>query len=198
MGTVPNSSERFGTVPKPTGRNPVMTDEELATLAEKLNTQKGRPPSVQDLIDATGGCQRQRAVRTVQALRLKLAERAVHSQLVFTQEMEAEVKLLMARWLGLASSQLAQRQAQADELAQARLQAASETAEDQADRIRHLTARLTDVEHLNQELVAGNRELNEDLSRTRIQLQTQTALATERQRLLDNLLSAVPATGVSS
>lgn len=194
MGTVPNSSERFGTVPKSNGRAPVLTDEELAALAEKLNAQKGKPPSIQELIDASGGCQRQRAVRALIAFRLKLGERAALSQIVFTPAMAEDLKLLQARWLNLAAAQLALRQAQADEATQQKLQAASDAAADQAERIHHLVARVSDVERINQELLARNQQLQAELDTTQQKLAAQTVLANERQRLLDSVLTSTGTT----
>lgn len=193
MGTVPDSSERFGTVPKPNGRAPILTDEELAALAEKLNAQKGRPPSIQELIDASGGCQRQRAVRALTAFRLKLGERAALSQLVFTPAMAEDLKLLQARWLNLAAAQLAHRQAQADEATQQKLQAASDTAADQAERIHHLVARVADVERINQELLGRIKHTQTELETTQQKLAAQTVLAAERQRLLESVLTSAVA-----
>jgi len=200
-GTVPNGSEPFGTGRAAPGRIPVQSDEELAALADRLLAQHKRPPSIQELVDASGGCQRQRAVRTLQTLRRKQAEKTVRNQLIFDPGIEDEVKKLAARWLGLAANQLAVHQAGADEAHELALRAATDRALELEMRVRQESSR---VHLLEAEVELGLQRLQQlqtELDQTRAVAQAQTALASERQRLLDSLLPLLPgqiSTGVSA
>lgn len=192
FGTVPNGSEPFGTGRALPGRIPVQSDEELAALADRLLAQHKRPPSIQELVDASGGCQRQRAVRTIQTLRRKQAEKSVRNRLVFDPGIEDEVKKLAARWLGLAANQLAVHQAGADEAHELAPRAADDKALELEARVRQESAR---VGLLEAEIELGFqrlRQLQTELDHSKAIAQAQTALAAERQRLLDTLLHKLP------
>ncbi len=200
-GTVPNGSEPFGTGRAAPGRIPVQSDEELAALADRLLVQLKRMPSIQELVDASGGCQRQRAVRTLQALRRRQAEKSVRSQLVFAPEIEEELKKLAARWLGLAAAQLAVHQAQADEARDLALRAADDRTLELELRARQEATRAGLLEAEVELGLQRLQHLQSELEQTRAVAQAQTALATERQRLLDSLLPLLPgsvATGASA
>lgn len=191
-GTVPNGSEPFGTGRAAPGRIPVQSDEELAALAYRLLVQHKRMPSIQELVDASGGCQRQRAVRTLQVLRRKQAEKSVRNQLVFDPGIEDELKKLAARWLGLAANELAVHQAGADEAHELALRAATDWALELEMRVRQESSRVQRLEAEVEIVQQRVQQLQSELDQTRTVAQTQSALALERQRLVDSLLPLLP------
>lgn len=192
LGTVPNSSEPFGTVP--IGRTPMKSDAELLEVAKRLTDKLGRLPRTQELVDQAGGCQRQRAIRTIQLLRTQMAEKSVRSQLVIPPFLQDELQTIFARWLDCAASQLAEKQAEAEAKLEEKLTAANDAVLEKADRIVFLQARLKDLEHLQQELFAGGDQQKREISQLRSERDRATALAEERQRVLDTLLRNLPQT----
>lgn len=86
--SAPNNSETLkpGAM-DPKGRPPVMDDAQLMTLASSLTERLGRPPTLEALIEAAGGCQRQRASRTLKLLREKLAAKAVRNRIELPAEL---------------------------------------------------------------------------------------------------------------
>ena len=99
------------TTPHASGRPPVMDDAALQALARQMNSQLGRPPRADELIQEAGGCQRKRAL-AAQLLRTELAQRAVRSQLLFPASIESHLRALMGEWIEHASAHLAMRHAE--------------------------------------------------------------------------------------
>lgn len=190
LGMKRNRSEPFGTVSSSStsGRIPMKTDAELLDLAKRLNERLGRPPRTQELVGQAGGCQRQRAVRAIQTLRIEIAEKAVRSQLMIPAVLQDELKTVFARWLDCAATQLAEKHAEAEHKLEQRLDAANEAVFEKNDRIQHLQSQLADAEHLQQELLARSHQLQGSLTEITQERDQAVALARERQRVLDTLL----------
>lgn len=197
LGTVPNGSERIGTgrgSEARTGRQPFLSDEALLEKARLLNQQHGRPPTAPELIDAAGGCQKQRALRCIQQLRVELAERAARSVLVLPKPLRDDLDAFAARVLDRAAEQLAEKQAQSDLDTERKVLAAREEVEQLTEQLSAVRIRLADTEHLHQELLAAQRQLRTELDEANGRAHRASAIAEERQRLLDELLKALPPT----
>lgn len=174
------------------------SDAELIELAKRLNQELGRPPKTQELVEKSGGCQRQRAIRAIQVLRTELAEKAVRSQLVIPALLQEEIRTLSLRWLDFAAAQLAEGHADMEAKLEKRFDAFNEALAEKNDRIAYLQDRLKNVEHLQQELLAGKDKQNREIESLRRERDQATALANERQRLLDTLLRNHPVDGTAA
>lgn len=185
-GTVPNGSEvdEATTDAVIAGRIPLKTDEQLLAVAKKLNEQLGRVPKTQELVDLAGGCQRQRAVRTLQALRIELAESAVRSQLLIPAVLQDELKTLFARWLDCAATQLAEKHAEAEQKLERRLDAANDTLMEKADRLDELQARFTALQQIQHSEASCAEQVQSQLAQLTQQRDEALAVAAERQRIL--------------
>lgn len=174
------------------------SDAELIELAKRLNQELGRPPKTLELVEKSGGCQRQRAIRAIQVLRTELAEKAVRSQLVIPALLQEEIRTLSLRWLDCAAAQLAERHADTEAKHEQRFDAFNEALAEKNDRIAYLQDRLKNVEHFQQELLAGKDKQNREIESLRRERDQATALANERQRLLDTLLRNHPVDGTAA
>ena len=188
-GTVPNGSKvpnsgqqgaakdpRHG----PTGRPAILDDEELLELAAELNQRLGRPPRLEELIEAAGGCQKQRASRAIRALRERLAAAAVRSRLVLPPELEAEHRAWIDRWMRVAAERLSGEHALLVERHDEKLQKAQDLLEEQNLVIRGLREALADQQRIAAELVQSVSELNGVASTLRSERDVALALAEDR------------------
>lgn len=195
LGTVRNGSEPFGTGPGSEsrgGRVPFISDEALVEKARQLNQQHGRPPTATELISVAGGCQKQRALRAIQQLRVDLAQKTVRSLLVLPTGVREDLDHLAGRLLDRAAEQLAEKQAQFELVHEQKLLAAREEIEHLTQQVESLRLRLADAEHLQQELLEAQRRTKEECDRVTARAERAEAVAAERQRLLAELMSSKP------
>lgn len=195
LGTVRNGSEPFGTgsgSESRGGRVPFISDEALVEKARQLNQQQGRPPTAAELISASGGSQKQRALRAIQQLRVELAQKAVRSSLVLPTGVREDLDHLAGRLLDRAAEQLAERQAQFELVHEQKLLAAREEVEHLTQQVESLRGRLADAEHLQQELLEAQRRTKDDCDRATARAERAEAVSLERQRLLAELMSSRP------
>jgi hypothetical protein len=172
------------------GRPPVLTDDQLYALAGELLKHLGRPPRLNELIEHSGGCQRQRASRILQQQRLALAEKAVRSQLILPQDLEAEHRAWVDRWMQVAATQLAERHAQLDAEHERAIVAANELIAEQHQTLAELREQLEDQRRIAGELAARTRDLTTETSQLRAERDVALAVSDERLRLLDALRPA--------
>lgn len=204
-GAVPNGSEPPSTFPDSErwaratastasagkrNRGHSLTDDELSRLAEALADRLGRLPTAIELIDAAGGCQKQRALRALQSVRLKLAERDATAALAIPPAIEAELRTLMSRWISVAGQQLSSRIAQSQNETEARLQEAADVATEMERAILDLKTQIADLQRLRRELTARTKHLQSELRATQRDRDTAQALATERERVMSALIAS--------
>ena len=175
--------------PAKRGHGNGLTDDELETLARTLADRLCRLPTGAELIDAAGGCQKQRALRTIQVLRLKRAERDVTAMLVMPPAVDAELRSLMSRWLGLAGQQLAGHLAQAQAQTESQLQQAADAAAELEGANEALRTQILDLQKVQRELISRVNSLQSKLEAACRDRDTATALAAERQRVLDRWMA---------
>jgi chaperonin cofactor prefoldin len=167
-----------------------LTDEALETLARTLADRLGRLPTGAELIDAAGGCQKQRALRAIQALRLKRAEQEVTAMLVLPPAVDAELRSLMSRWLGLAGQQLAGQLAQAQSHTELQLQQAADAAGELEHANESLRTQILDLQKVQRELISRVNALQSKLEVACRDRDTATALAAERERVMAAVISS--------
>jgi len=188
-GTVPNGSKvpnsgqqaaandsRHG----PMGRPAILDDEQLLDLAGELNQRLGRPPRLEELIEAAGGCQKQRASRAIRALRERLAAAAVRSMLVLPTELEAEHRAWIDRCMRVAAERLSGEHALLIERHDEKLQKAQDLLEEQNLVIKGLRESLADQQRIAAELAQSVTELNAAVSKLRSERDVALALAEDR------------------
>lgn len=161
-----------------------LTDEALEAQARALADQLGRLPTGAELIEAAGGCQKQRALRAIQAVRLKRAEQDVAAMLVMPPAVDAELRSLMSRWLGLAGQQLSGQLAQAQTETELQLQQAANAAAELEGTNESLRAQILDLQKVQRELISRVNSLQSKLDAACRDRDTATALAAERERVL--------------
>lgn len=200
-GVVPNGSEPPSTVPDSErwaraaasdkrGHGRSLTDEDLVTLATGLADRLGRLPTGAELIEAAGGCQKQRALRALQSVRLKLAERDAAATLAIPPAIEAELRTLMARWISVAGQQLSSRIAQAQIEAEARLQEAADVATEMERAMLDLKVQVADLQRVRRELTAKAKHLQSELRDAQRDRDTAQALAAERERVMSAVIAS--------
>lgn len=104
-GYVPNGSEHVPNVK--VGRKPNATDAQLLAHVEKLHIRHGRMPTLTEVADAVGGCQRARAVSARQAYQQSLQQSTLDTQIHMPADIETRHRKLMCDWLSMAKQQLA-------------------------------------------------------------------------------------------
>lgn len=204
-GTVPGGSEPSTAVPNvenwaratvagaantQRGRGQALSDEALANLAETLTERLGRPPTGSELIEAADGCQKQRALRTIQSVRLKRAKREVAASLSIPPAIEAQLRSLMARWIDLAGRQLSARIVQARIETDARLQEMTDALSEQDQIARGLKADVTDLQRVRRELTGRIKHLQSELRAALHDRDTAQALAAERERVMAAVIAS--------
>lgn len=188
-GTVPNGSKvpnagqqapandpRHG----PMGRPAILDDEQLLELAGELNQRLGRPPRLEELIEAAGGCQKQRASRAIRALRERLAAAAVRSMLVLPPELEAEHRAWIDRWMRAAAERLSGEHALLVERHDEKLQKTQDLLAEQNLVIKGLRESLADQQRIAGELAQSVNELNALAGKLRSERDVALALAEDR------------------
>lgn len=162
-----------------------LTDAALDALALTLAEQLGRLPTGAELIEAAGGCQKQRALRAIHAARARRAEREVAGLLVLPPAIDTELRGMMSRWLGLAAQQLADRHAQHQSQTEAQLEAAATGAREVETDNESLRAQILDLQKVQRELISRTHSLQSKLESAVRERDTSAAVAAERQRVLD-------------
>lgn len=183
--SVPNGSES-GKPGKldPKGRPPVMDDAQLMTLATSLAEGLGRPPTLEALIEAAGGCQRQRASRTLKQLREQLAVKAVRSRIELPAELESELRGWLDRCQTLCAQQLAGEQARIDERHEQERTADRDLVAELQTSLRDLREALADQTRVATEVIAANRKLEEQVLRLKAERDIANALAEDRMAII--------------
>lgn len=181
---VPNSGQQAANDPGhgPTGRPAILDDEQLLELAGELNQRLGRPPRLEELIEAAGGCQKQRASRAIRALRERLAAAAVRSMLVLPPDLEAEHRAWIDRWMRVAAERLSGEHALLVERYDEKLQKAQDLLEEQSLVIRGLRESLADQQRIAAELALSVSDLNAQIGKLRSERDVALALAEDRLR----------------
>ncbi len=98
-GAVPNGS-------KP-GRPPIMTDDELDVCVAELAAVNRRLPSLNEIIAASGGCQRARAVAARKRQAHAVAESVVADHLAVPDHIQQRHLVLLREWVRLAHESVA-------------------------------------------------------------------------------------------
>lgn len=188
-GTVPNGSKGPNSGPGatandaghgPIGRPSILDDDQLLELAAELNKRLGRPPRIEELIEAAGGCQRQRASRAIRELRERLAASAVRSMLVLPQDLEAEHRAWVDRWMQVAADRLAGEHAVLIERHDEKWQKAQDLLTEQHLVIRGLRESLADQQRIAAELAQSVKELNAEAAKLRSERDVALAIAADR------------------
>lgn len=184
-------SAATGTAPR-RGRRPVLDDQALDAAARGLRQDLGRMPTVDELVVTAGGCQRKRAVEALRGIRLEQARNQMSQELRLPSPIETALRELMARWLGLAADQLAERAAESMlDLEQARNRMQSEIEEyrlahrDLRDRIRQLEGQISEQQAQLSSLGRLSETWRAERDAARI-------TAEERGRLLERWLGGLP------
>jgi hypothetical protein len=172
------------------GQGKGLTDEALEAQARTLADRLGRLPTGAELIEVAGGCQKQRALRAIQSLRLKRAEQDVAAMLVMPPAVDAELRSLMSRWLGLAGQQLAGQLAQAQTETESQLQQAADAAAELEGVNESLRAQILDLQKVQRELISRVNSLQSKLDAACRDRDTATALAAERERVMAAVISS--------
>lgn len=167
-----------------------LTDEALDNLVRTLADRLGRLPTGAELIDAAGGCQKQRALRAIQTLRAKRAQQEVHSLLVLPPAIDAELRALMARWIGLAAQQLSDRHAQLQAQTHSQLEESAIAAAELERESGSLRAQILDLQKVQRELISRTHSLQSKLDAALRERDTAQALAIERERVMTAVISA--------
>jgi uncharacterized coiled-coil protein SlyX len=183
FGSVRNGSELTSTV----GRPPVVDDECLLRLAEKLSVELGRLPKADELISAAGGCQRSRALASIRALKLTMAEREVRSNMKLPAATEAALRSQMVTWLDLAANQLAQRHLEESERQERKCAAQAGLIEELQARVAALQECLTERDRAVSDMTSRCERAEATLASSESRRAEQEVLAAERGRLLEKL-----------
>ncbi len=176
------------------GRPPVLTDEQLDALALELNSSLGRPPKIEELIAASGGCQRQRASRTIQRLREGLAAKSVQSMLVLAPELEGQMRQWIERLMSSAAKQLATEHARLIYEHDQNEAASKELIQEQQLVVSGLREQLADHQRITSELAAESQRLKLAVGQMTAERDIAQAVAADRLALLEKLnVGAAPA-----
>ncbi|MDH4459463.1 MAG: hypothetical protein QE272_12250 [Nevskia sp.] len=176
--SVPNDSE-IGKPGQsdPKGRPPVMDDVQLMTMTTSLSGRLGRPPTREALIEAAGGCQRQRANWTLKLLREQVAATAVRSRIELPAELESELRCWLERCLTVCAQQLAVEQARIDERHEQERTADRDLVNELQTSLRDLREALADQTLVATEVIAANRKLEEQVMRLKAERDIANALS---------------------
>lgn len=135
------------------GRPPVLDDDALDALTEELRRKAGRLPSLDQLIDAAGGCQRQRASKALKRARVGVAEKDLQGLLRIPVELENAQRRWIAQWLSAAAGQLAELHAELMEKHQEKLEALEALVSEQHQALVRLREQKADLERVSNELL---------------------------------------------
>lgn len=183
--SVPNGSEnRKARALDPKGRPPVMDDAQLMGLATALAERLGRPPTLEALIEAAGGCQRQRASRTLKLLREQLAAQAVRSRIELPAEFESELRGWLDRCQTLCAQQLSAEQARIDDRHEQERAADRDLVAELQTSLRDLREALADQTRVATEVIAANRKLEDQVARLKAERDIANALSADRMAII--------------
>jgi hypothetical protein len=194
-GAASNDGTGSSGPPLSAGRPPVLDDSELDALAQRLSRQLGRPPRLHELTEAAGGCQRQRASRAVQRLRLGIAEKAVRSQIVLPPQLEVELRAWVERWLQVAALQMREVHAEFEQRHEETLLDAQDLLSEQTAQLTHMRERLEDQARMTGELLAANKTLQAQIAQARAERDIANAVSEELRGVIDTLKGEGPGPG---
>lgn len=103
---VGHDREPAGTVPNGSGRPAKTGDRALVDLVEGLFQQLGRLPTLDQIIEAAGGCQRSRAVAARRHVAQQIAQGTLEAQIQLPNAVELRHRKLLTEWLRLAREQI--------------------------------------------------------------------------------------------
>lgn len=182
-GTVRNGSEPAKA--SAIGRPAVLDDDALLTLAEELNRTLGRPPRLDELIQASGGCQRQRASRTIRRLRENLASKSVRALLLMPPELESDIRQWIDRWMVSAAQQLAAEHAELLASHDQAIERANDLIGEQQTVIAELREGTADQQRMTSELLVRNQALGQEVQKLIAERDIAHALAEDRLKLIE-------------
>lgn len=162
----------------------MLDDQQLLALAQQLMVQIGRPPRLGELVEAAGGCQRQRASRAIAKLREAVAEKAVRSRLIMPPILEAQLRSWVESWMETAATQLAQIHAQLQQAHDDESNTASEMIQEQQAVLQTQREHIADLERMLSELSTQNQRLTVEIGQVRAERDIAQAVAEERLRQL--------------
>lgn len=175
------------TTSEPKGRRPVLNDEQLMALAESLSERLGRAPKLEELIAETGGCQRQRASRTLQKLREQIAAKVIRSRIELPADLESELKGWMGRCMTLCAQQLAAEHARITEQHDQERAADKDLVSEMQASLHDLRESLANQTRVATEVIAVNRKLEEQVAQIRAERNIAQALADDRMKIISQL-----------
>ena len=182
-GTVRNGSELAkGSA---MGRPAVLDDDALLAVAEELNHALGRPPRLDELIQAAGGCQRQRASRTIRKLREQLAAKSVRALLLMPPELESDIRQWIDRWMGSAAQQLAAEHAELLASHDQAIERANDLIGEQQTVIAELREGTADQQRMTSELFVRTQALGQEVQKLTAERDIAHALAEDRLKLIE-------------
>lgn len=179
---VPNGSRSRSSI---AGRRPLLDDDQLLQLAAQLHARKGDVPKLDELIDASGGCQRQRASRALKQLRAELASKAVRAAITLPLEHEQALRAWTATWLDIASKQLAEEHATLSEKHQAEIDRLQDLIAEQRAHIAMLREQAEDQHRIACEYLETQESQAAEIERLKGELLRVSAIADERRRMLE-------------
>ncbi|HZR37945.1 MAG TPA: hypothetical protein VFA75_21415 [Nevskia sp.] len=141
------------------------------------------------MITEAGGCQRKRALTAIRNLKLSLAQRAAHSQLVFPPSIESGIRALIAQWLQQASEQLAAKQLEESERIDICQSAQRALIDEQYASIAALKQDLANRERMVAEFRRRIHDLEADVAAAREDGLRTATVAEERLRMLSQFES---------
>lgn len=174
-------------VADPKGRPPVMDDGQLMDLATRLAERLGRAPKIEELISEAGGCQRQRASRILQKLREQMAARNVRSLIELPAELESEMRGWIDRWKTISAGQLAYEHARLEDRHEAERNADKDLIGELQVTLHDLREKLANQTRLTNELLAANRQVEDQSARLRAERDIARALADDRMSIISKL-----------
>lgn len=178
QGTAPGAAD-------PKGRPPVMDDAQLFALATSMADRLGRAPKIEELIAESGGCQRQRASRTLLKLREQIAARNVRGVIELPVELETEMRGWIDRWKTISAQQLAAEHVRVEERHQAERAADKDLIEELRIALHQTRERLATQTRLTNELMETNQQIEVLSSRLRAERDVAKALADDRMSIIE-------------
>lgn len=168
----------------PKGRPPVLDDGQLLDLATRTAERLGRAPKIEELISESGGCQRQRACRILQKLREQMAAKNVRSLIELPVELESEMRGCIDRWKTISAQQLASAHARMEDRHEAERAADKDLIGELQITLHDLREKLANQTRLTNELLAANRQIEEQSARMRAERDIARALADDRMSII--------------
>ncbi len=169
------------------GRPPVMDDGQLLELATRMSERLGRAPKIEELIADAGGCQRQRASRILQKLREQMASRNVRSLIELPAELESEMRGWIDRWKTISAQQLAAVHARLEDRHELERTADKDLIGELQITLHDLREKLANQTRLTNELLAANRQIEDQSARLRAERDIARALADDRMAIISKM-----------